>query len=67
MLSRILEYADLSRPIAEKLLTLQSGLQRSSSYFLSKMKEHGFLRPLASFSCEALYFPMKPFGVKQHP
>jgi len=55
MLSRILEYADLSRPIAEKLLTLQSGAQRSSSYFLSKMKEHPFLLPLTSSACEALF------------
>jgi len=54
-------------PIAEKLLTLQEWIARSSSYFLSKMKEHGFLLPPASFACEALYFPMKPFGVKQHP
>src|SRR5215470_1844297 len=40
--------------------------QRSSSYFLSKMKEHRFSLPFTSFGREQCISPMKSFCLKQY-
>ena len=40
--------------------------QRSSRYFLSKMKEHRFSLPFTSFGGEQCISPMKSFCLKQY-